>query len=278
MHLNDQQYRSVMRKGWNLTPALYERLWTPVLRTYSMGCLERVGIEQGHRVLDIASGPGTAAFLAAERVGPRGSVLGADISDNFVGMANAVADGRANVRFARHPMEALALADESFDAATCVLGLMYAAPPSEAFAEIARVLAPGGRFAGCVWGRREACVFREVFHILGQHLQMDVCPLFFALGVPGAFAAALERAGLVEAREERVDVTLRWRDRDEACAAMFDGGPGALPFSMFTEEMRRAVRDEFVASIEPYRRGSGFEVPAEFVYGTARKPEQMSGR
>jgi SAM-dependent methyltransferase len=262
-----------MRKGWNLTPALYDRLWTPVLHSYSTGCLERAGVKPGHRVLDVASGPGTAALLAAERVGASGSVLGVDISDNFVEMATAAAAGHPNVRFARHPMEALALADASFDAAMCVLGLMYAAPLSEALAEIARVLVPGGRFAGCVWGRRDSCGYREMFPILGQQLQMEVCPLFFALGVPGAFAAALERAGLVDPREERVGVTLRWRDHEEACAAMFDGGPGALPFSMFTEEIRQGIRHAFVASIEPYRRGSGFEVPAEFVYGTARKPE-----
>jgi len=272
MHLTDQQYRSVMRKGWNLTPDLYERLWTPVLREYSLACLERVSAKPGDRVLDVASGPGTAALLAAERVGAAGSVVGVDIADNFVERATAAAGGRSNLRFARHPMEALALADATFDAAICVLGLMYAAPVSAALGEIARVLSPGGRFAACVWGRREACGFRDVFGILGRKLQMDVCPLFFALGAPGAFAAALEHAGLIDQREERVAVTLRWRDCHEACAAMFDGGPGALPFSMFTEEMRQAVRDQFVASIEPYRRGDGFEVPAEFVYATACKP------
>ena len=272
MHLTDEQYRKVMRKGWNLTPTLYERLWTPVLRTYSVGCVERVRPGPGQSALDIACGPGTATRLLAERVGAGGSALGVDISDNFVEAATAAANGRPNLRFARHPMEALALADGSFDAVTCALGLMYAAPVSAALGEIARVLRPGGRFAGCVWGRREACGFREMFSILGRPLQMEICPLFFALGVPGAFAAALERAGLVDAREERVELTLRWRDRDEACTAIFDGGPGALPFSMFTEEIRRQVRDEFIASIEPYRKGDGFEVPAEFVYGTARKP------
>ena len=42
MHLNDQQYRKVMRDGWNLTPDVYGRVWTPVLREYSIGCLDPV--------------------------------------------------------------------------------------------------------------------------------------------------------------------------------------------------------------------------------------------
>ena len=113
MKLTDEQYRGVMRKGWNLTPSLYDRLWSPILKTYSEGCIERVRLRPGDRALDIASGPGTAALLAADRVGPGGSVLGVDISDNFVEVATAAAAGRPNVRFARHPMEAGARARRS---------------------------------------------------------------------------------------------------------------------------------------------------------------------
>ena len=272
MKLTDEQYRKVMRKGWNLTPDIYDRVWTPILREYSIGCIERAGVRHGTRVIDVATGPGTAALLASECTGENGFVLGVDISDRFIEVATAAAAARSNVRFERHPMEQLGVGDHQFEAATCVLGLMYAAPVELAIAEIARVLAPGGRFAGCVWGRRERCGFRELFPILGHHLQMEVCPLFFALGVPGAFARALERAGFSQAREERVETVLHWRDRDEACAAAFDGGAGALPFSMFDDEQKCEVCDEFLASIEPYRRGAAFEVPVEFVYASARLP------
>jgi SAM-dependent methyltransferase len=149
---------------------------------------------------------------------------------------------------------------------------MYAAPVSSALAEIARVLVPGGRFSACVWGRRDRCAFREVFPILGRKLQMEICPLFFALGAPTAFASALEQAGFVDAQEERVDVTIVWRDPEEACAAMFDGGPGAYPYSMFPDDIRRELCDEFVASLEPYRSRNGYEAPVEFVYATGHLP------
>jgi len=271
MALTDEQYRKVMRKGWNLTPGIYERVWTPVLRRYSEGCVDRLGLRPADRVLDVATGPGTAALLAADRV-PGGSVVGVDISDRFVEEATSAAAGRRNVRFARCPMEQLALEDDAFDAATNVLGLMYAAPVSAALAELARVLAPGGRFAACVWGRRGECAFREMFPILGRRLQMEVCPLFFALGSPGAFASALRDAGFVDAEEERVSLDLSWRDGEEACAAIFDGGPGALPFAMFSEEIRCEVREEYLATLAPYRQGDGYEAPAEFVYATARVP------
>ncbi len=273
MGLTDEQYRKVMRKGWNLTVDEYARSWVDVLRRYSEVCLDFAAPQAGERVIDIATGPGTAALLAAQRVGPSGSVLGTDISDAYIETATraaAAADAR-NVRFERHAMEDLSgVADGSFDVALCILGLMYAAPAEAALGEAKRVLAPGGRFAGCVWGRREKNGFRDVFSILSGPLQMDICPNFFALGTPGAFAADLEHAGLHEAREERIELVLRWKTDEEACAAMFDGGPAAYPYSMFPPELRSKVASEYVESLAAYRTTAGFEVPAEFVCASAK--------
>jgi ubiquinone/menaquinone biosynthesis C-methylase UbiE len=272
MALTDEQYRKVMRKGWNLTVDEYDRSWVSVLRSYAVGCVERAEVGAGDRVIDVASGPGTAALLAAERVGANGEVVGTDIADSFVAAATARASavGAKNVRFERHPMEALAVADASFDVATCVLGLMYAAPVASALSEMRRVLRPGGRFAACVWGERAKCGFRDVFPILSEVLQMDVCPLFFALGAPGAFASSLEAAGFTDARVERVDVTLHWKSDAAACAAMFDGGPAAYPYSLFDDATKAKVCDAYARSLGAHARDGAYAVPAEFVYATAR--------
>lgn len=274
MEISDEIYRKLMRKGWNMTLDEYDRSWVSVLRGYAERCVELGGPRPGDRVLDIATGPGTAAFLAAARVGSAGSVLGTDISDNFIAAATqtAVRDELANVRFERHAMEELGVPAGSIDVALCVLGLMFAAPADAALSEIARVLVPRtGRFAGCVWGRRAKCGFREVFSILGGPLQMEICPLFFGLGEPGGFGAALEGVGLRDVREERTEVTLHWKDADDACAAMFDGGPVAYPYSLFSPVIKAQVAGEYLASLAPYRDGEGFEVPAEFVCVAATK-------
>jgi hypothetical protein len=71
--------------------------------------------------------------------------------------------------------------------------------------------------------------------------------------------------------EERSEVTLRWTDDKDACAAMFDGGPVAFPYSMFTPDVKAKVASEYLASLAPYRDGEGFEVPAEFVCVSATK-------
>jgi len=46
----------------------------------------------------------------------------------------------------------------------------------------------------------------------------------------------------------------------------------ALAYTKFAPDVRAKVRGEYAASIAPYREASGYRIPAEFVFGTARKP------
>ena len=144
----------------------------------------------GERVLDLATGPGVGAFAAARAVGAPGWSPGIDVSEKMVALATArAADAGAATSLPARDMEATGAPDGGFDAVTCGFGLMFAAERAAAFAEIARVTAPGGRVSVCVWGQRAACGFAEVFPIVDAHVDSDVCPLFFSLGVPGALTA-----------------------------------------------------------------------------------------
>ena len=197
-----------------------------------------------------------------------------DVSEKMVTLASLYAanGGFNNVTFQRRDMETTGAADGAFDAVTCAFGLMFAAERAAAFDEMARVTAPGGRASICVWGRRAACGFAEVFPIVDAHVASEVCPLFFSLGVPGAPTAYLERAGFRDVFEESVPITLSWASADEACAAMLEGGAVALAWNRFSPETRAIVRAEYLASLEPFRRGDRYEVPAEVMFATARKP------
>jgi ubiquinone/menaquinone biosynthesis C-methylase UbiE len=233
--------------------------------------VERARLGAGERVLDVATGPGTAALLAAERVGASGQVLGIDISGKMTELAaeRAAAAGLAQCRFARHDMEETGQADGAFDAVLCVLGLMFAADSAAALRELRRVTAPGGRIAVCVWGRRSHCAWADLFPIVDRQVASDVCPLFFSLGAPGALAAALQQAGFRDAAEERSSLTLDWQSPEQACAAAFLGGAVALAYSKFGPEVREIVQREFLESIAVHRHDQGYRVPAEFVYGVA---------
>jgi ubiquinone/menaquinone biosynthesis C-methylase UbiE len=109
---------------------------------------ERAGITSGMRVLDIGSGSGDVAFLAAGLVGPKGNVIGADRDPAQVAFAaqRAEANGLTNVRFVAEDFREIELSPP-VDAIVGRLVLMYAADPLDALRRALRNLHPGGVIA-----------------------------------------------------------------------------------------------------------------------------------
>lgn len=106
-------------------------------------------LQPGETVLDLGSGAGVDAFLAAKAVGPEGSVIGVDMTPAMItkARANAEAGGYANVDFRLGEIEHLPVADGSVDViiSNCVVNLSPDKPA--VFAEAFRVLRSGGRLA-----------------------------------------------------------------------------------------------------------------------------------
>ncbi len=101
----------------------------------------------GERVLDLGSGAGTDSLVAAQMVGEQGQVTGIDMTPEMLGKARAAATemGAANVEFVEADAERLPFPDESFDVVISN-GVIDLIPDKDAvFAELFRVLAPGGR-------------------------------------------------------------------------------------------------------------------------------------
>jgi arsenite methyltransferase len=101
----------------------------------------------GERVLDLGSGAGTDSLIAAQMVGEEGSVTGIDMTPEMLGRARAAAAGMGatNVAFVEGEAERLPFPDASFDVVISN-GVIDLIPDKDAvFAELHRVLAPGGR-------------------------------------------------------------------------------------------------------------------------------------
>jgi arsenite methyltransferase len=104
-------------------------------------------LDSGERVLDLGSGAGTDSLVAAQMVGEEGSVTGIDMTPQMLAKARnaAAAMGVGNVTFVEGEAERLPFADASFDVVVSN-GVIDLVPDKDAlFAELYRVLAPGGR-------------------------------------------------------------------------------------------------------------------------------------
>jgi ubiquinone/menaquinone biosynthesis C-methylase UbiE len=166
-------------------------------------------------VLDLGSGAGLDALLAARRVGPEGRVYGLDMTEEMLVLArdHARRAGVSNVAFVRGEMEALPLADASVDViiSNCVVNL--SPDKDRVLAEAFRVLRPGGRLAVA-----DIVVRRPVDPEVRRSVEAWIGCLAGALE-EGDYRARLTRAGF---REIALEPLRHYRAEDvrEALAAV----------------------------------------------------------
>jgi SAM-dependent methyltransferase len=148
-HRGQQVFRS------KVLPKVYERFWRPVVLRFFVGlsgpraaeerrmAMAMLAVEPGDQVLDVGCGPGNYTRPLARAAG-EGLTVGLDASEAMVAAA-AERGGGENLAYLRGDACALPFDDESFDV-TCSVGVIHmVAEPLLALAEMARVLAPGGR-------------------------------------------------------------------------------------------------------------------------------------
>jgi ubiquinone/menaquinone biosynthesis C-methylase UbiE len=114
----------------------------------------RLALEPGASVLDLCCGAGASALPAAEAVGPAGSVLGLDITEELLALARrrAAERGLDHVAFRHGDATATGIDSGSFDAVVCVFGVFFAADMPGFVREMWRLVRPGGCLAVTTWG------------------------------------------------------------------------------------------------------------------------------
>ena len=259
--------RRVQRYGWDKAAKFYDDSWKEQLKPAQDKLLEMVSLKSGEKVMETSCGTGLVTIRAARQIEPEGELIATDLSQKMIDIAARLAKKRSvsNVRFRRMDAEELEFGENEFDAAFCSLGLMYFPFPVKALKEMYRVLKPGGRAVVAVWGERKKCGWAEIFPIVDRKVASDVCPLFFQQGTGETLIYSFREAGYRDLEFVRFQVSLNYSSQKQALMAAFDGGAVALAYQKFDEQTKEDVHNEYLASIEPFKKNGIYQIPGEFV-------------
>jgi len=188
-------------------PKAYEEFFVPRLfEPWAKLLLDEAKLKKGQAIIDVATGPGTVARLAAPRLGPKGRIVATDISRPMLDIARAkpALTGVAPIEYVESPAAPLSAPTGAFDVVLCQQGLQFFPDRPAALREMKRVLKPGGRAVIAVWA---AIARNQVFAAFHAALRAatppelaDLITAPFSWHSTAELKTAAEEAGFREVR------------------------------------------------------------------------------
>jgi SAM-dependent methyltransferase len=275
--------KAEIRKQWEGAAPGWAK-WEPTVATWmepaTSAMLTMAEVNPGTRVLDLASGAGSQTLSAARRVGPQGHVVASDISETMLQYVqeNARAAGLHNVTTQAGAAEDLVVADATYDAAICRLGLMLFAEPAKALAAVRRALKPDGKIAVVVFTTPATNPFMaKPMQILLRHAgkvpPSPGQPGIFSLGASGVIERLFTGSGFVGVEQRSLSVPLRMPSSTDALGMMREAfGAYRAVVSDLPEAVRVAAWEKVAETLKTFETATGFEGPAEVMVAAGLKP------
>jgi ubiquinone/menaquinone biosynthesis C-methylase UbiE len=233
-------------------PKAYDELLVPRLfEPWAKLLLDEAGLQPGERVLDIATGPGTVARLAAMRLGAQGRIVATDIAQPMLDIARSKIQSptSAPIEYLQSPAAPLAAATGEFDAVLCQQGLQFFPDRAAALREMRRVLNPSGRAAIAVWAELERNQIYAAFHAAlratapSKLAELITAPFSWPSGA--ALKAAAEDAGFRQVRLMTRSLPMVLEGGLEQAVRAFAGTPTSPGVAALAQD----VQDAFFARL-----------------------------
>ena len=218
--------------------------------------------QAGGLILDLACGVGSPAFEAA-RQHPGARVLGVDRAGKLIGTARAIAAAQAigNAGFEVMSLEALALPDESADAAISQFAFLQEGDVAASARELSRVLKDGAPFSVAAWDSMALnTLFSRAARVLERHVPAQLLPDFGyldSLAAPGLRERLLREAGISALHTEMFS----WQVPLPSADAIWTVITGPVPFGRARDSLPgselETVRSELERATDEFRAADG---------------------
>jgi ubiquinone/menaquinone biosynthesis C-methylase UbiE len=250
-------------------PEAYEHYLVPTLfAPWAVDLVERMALQPGERVVDVACGTGIVARLAALRVSPAGAVTGLDLNPGMLSMARSFSPP-ADVTMEWREGGALALpfANASFNVVLCQQGLQFFPDRLAAIREMHRVLVPGGRLGLSVWRPlRQNPYMAALGDAVERRVNAEVATglrTVCAMGDAEALRSLLLQAGFRDARICIQILLMRFASVETFLPGQFAATPFAGAIAALDVNARTALLEDVRMALRSYTDDAGVAVPNE---------------
>ena len=252
----------------------YERWVVPfVLGPWAPALLDIADLRAGEHVLDVATGTGVVARLAARRVAPAGTVTGLDLNGEMLEVARRLPlPPGLTINWRQGSAVDLPFADGAFDVVLCQQGLQFFPDRAKALGEMRRVLTSAGRVAVSVWTGPSPyfAAFREALErYIGTEAAISGV-VARSLGDADELRGLLSSASFRDVVVHHVRMTLRLPPPEEFVLRHLSAVPAARFVDAAGEEARTRLVAHMTEATRAYVDGYGLAVPEEINVATGR--------
>ncbi len=231
-----------------------------MLAPFDAPLIDALDLAGARRIADVACGGGGTTRAIRARADASAEVLGVDLSNELIEAARARTTSDAAITYHCADLSIAAPPGGTFDRLSARFGVMFFDHPPTAFANLARWLAPEGRFAFAVWAKPEVnpwtLLLREV---IARHVPLKPpipdSPGPFRYGDVTMLIGLLEAAGLSGIATRTIEAPLRLGgglDAERAADFALDTFSIAEPVVRGDASTRAAVRAALIEALEPY--------------------------
>lgn len=263
-------FREKELEGWDSRATGYATATARATTQAIPALLAGVRCRVGQKMLDLCTGPGFAAGAA--------SAIGADVEglDFAPAMVAEAARRFPHLTFREGDALELPYDDATADAVICNFGVFHFTDPALAFAEAARVLRSGGRYAFSQWhSPAPGSVFGIIFGAIKKHADMSAVPPApdaFAYSSPQVARAALEDAGFGEIEVQEVPSVYFGNTDDFWDEFLRLSVRTPIVLDVQTEAARGAIKKDVIDAVRAFDKNGTFEIPMPSMVYSATKP------